>query len=85
MVRTQMYLTPRQHGVLKKEAARAGVSMTEMLRRIIDGHIEGRQGINAFTKEAVMSFIGLGSSGRTDSAERHDEVLKEVLRAGPVR
>lgn len=80
MVRTQVYLTPSQHKALKKEAAREGVSMTEMLRRLIDAHLQRRRGVATFRKEAVMSFIGLGSSGRSDTAERHDEVLDEAFR-----
>ena len=85
MVRTQMYLTPTQHRALKREAAREGVSMTEMLRRIVNAFLKGRRGVTGFPKEAVMSFIGLGSSGRSDTAERHDTALDEAFRAGSLR
>jgi hypothetical protein len=85
MVRTQVYLTPGQHRALKRQAAREKVSMTEMLRRIVDTHIRGGRGVTAFSKEAVLSFIGIGASGRSDTSEHHDEALKEALRAGPVR
>ena len=85
MVRTQVYLTPAQHRALKRAAAQEAVSMTEMLRRIVDTHLRGGRGVTSFSKEAVLSFIGLGASGRSDTSERHDEVLREALRAGPVR
>lgn len=85
MVRTQVYLTPSQHRALKKEAVREGVSMTEMLRRLIDAHLKGRRGVAAFQKEAVMSFIGLGSSGHSDTAEGHDQVLDEAFRDDAIR
>ncbi len=82
MVRTQIYLTPTQHRALKKEAAREGVSMTEMLRRLIEVHLKGRRGVSTFQKDAVLSFIGQGSSGRRDTSEHHDEVLKAAFRDG---
>ena len=85
MIRTQVYLTPSQHRVLKKEAAREGVSMTELLRRLIDTHLTRRRGVNAFQKDAVLSFIGLGSSGHSDTAERHDDVLDEAFGGGEPR
>ena len=85
MVRTQVYLTAKQHRALKREAARQGISMTELLRRLIDSQLSGRQGTRSFSKEAVMSFVGLGSSGQTDVSERHDAALDEALRDGSLR
>ena len=34
--RTQMFLTDRQHAFLRDEAARTGLSMSELIRRAID-------------------------------------------------
>lgn len=59
--------------------------MTEALRRILEGHFEGNRGVEAFPKEVVLSFVGLGSSGRADTAEHHDDALDEALRRGPLR
>jgi Ribbon-helix-helix protein, copG family len=85
MVRTQVYLTKRQHRALKKAAREEGLSMTEMLRRILDTHLEERSGLRSFKKEGVMSFIGLGSSGRRDIAANHDRALDEAARGGALR
>lgn len=85
MVRTQIYLTAAQHRALKEESARQGVSMTEILRRIVDSHLRGRRGVAALRKEAVMSFIALGSSGQSDTAVRHDEALDEAFRGDALR
>ena len=85
MVRTQVYLTAAQHRALKKEASREGVSMTEMLRRILGEHLHGRRGMRAFRKEAVLSFIALGASGSSSTSERHDEALDEGFRGGALR
>jgi len=86
MTRTQVYLTPQQHRALKKEAEREGVSMTEVLRRILDQHLLGRRTAGRSPKkDLILSFVGLGESGRTDVAANHDRALDEALRAGPPR
>ncbi len=85
MVRTQVYLTPAQHRALKKEAARQGVSMTEVLRRLVDAQLHGRRGVLPIGKEAVMSFVGLGKSRRADTSERHDRALDQAFRDGALR
>lgn len=84
MVRTQLYLTKRQHEALRRGAARAGLSMTELVRRLIDRQFVRSTG-REVSKEAVMSFIGLGESGRADISERHDEALREAFRATRLR
>jgi len=84
MVRTQLYLTKRQHEALRRAAARAGLSMTELVRRLIDRQFV-RSRTRERSKEAVMSFIGLGESGRADVSERHDEALRETFRAAGLR
>lgn len=86
MTRTQVYLTSQQHRALKREAAREGVSMTEMLRRILDHHLLGRRTPGrAPKKDLILSFVALGESGRTDVSASHDRALDEALRAGPPR
>ena len=85
MVRTQVYLTAAQHRALKKEAAAQGISMTELLRRILDAHLRGHRGLESFSKEAVLSFIGLGASGRTDTSGNHDAALDEAFRGDALR
>jgi len=85
MRRTQVYLTPKQHRALKREAARAGVSMTEMLRRILDLHLLGRRGAGRPAKELVLSFVALGESGSAHVSASHDHALDEALRAGSPR
>jgi len=85
MVRTQIYLSPSQHRALKREAKAAGVSMTELVRRIVAERIEGRTSVRVHDKEAVMRFVGLGKSGTDDASEDHDRALDEAFRAGHLR
>lgn len=85
MVRTQMYLTPVQHRNLQREARKIGVSMTELMRRIVDEHLTGQRGVAVFQKDDVLSFVALGKSGETNVSEQHDEALDEAFRAGTIR
>jgi hypothetical protein len=85
MIRTQVYLTPKQHRGLKRQAAREGISMTELLRRVLDAHLEAPSSRVLPSKESILSFVGLGESDRDDVSEIHDQALSEALRAGPPR
>jgi len=85
MIRTQMYIPANQHRALRSEAKREGVSMTELVRRILAAHFSGRRGIASFPKEAVLSFVALGRSGRPDVSERHDEALDDAFGGRAVR
>jgi hypothetical protein len=85
MVRTQVYLTPAQHRALRTAARRANLSMTEVLRRILAERLEGKRGLRSFSKEAVLSFVGLGASGSADVAEHHDDALDQAFRDGSLR
>lgn len=40
MVRTQIYLTVNEHKLLKKEASKIGIKLSELIRRILDMHLE---------------------------------------------
>jgi len=43
MFRTNIYLTDRQRKVLAKEALKLGVSVAELIRRILDEHIDTKE------------------------------------------
>jgi hypothetical protein len=85
VVRTQVYLKPTQHRALRRAAARQGVSMTELLRRLVDRYLARPSARPDFTKEEVMSFVGLGETGRSDISEQHDEALQEAFRGQALR
>ena len=85
VVRTQIYLDGRDHRSLKREARRAGTSMTGLVRRIVASYLRGGARTEAPSKEEVMRFVGLGSSGRRNVSERHDRALDEALRGQDLR
>jgi len=72
--RTQVYLEPEQHRVLKREAAERGISLAELLRRIVEDHLRKDRSRKDFFK-----IVGLGRSGRSDVAAEHDRYLAEAI------
>ena len=80
MVRTQVYFSEEQHRSLREAAQREGVSMTALLRRLVERELVHKAGGPDYTKDAIMAFIGLGSAEPGDTSERHDEALDDALR-----
>jgi Ribbon-helix-helix protein, copG family len=79
MVRTQVYLSEEQHHALRQAARRAGISMTALLRCMVERELVDKAQ-PAYSKDAIMAFIGLGSAEPGDTSERHDEALDEAFR-----
>ena len=80
MVRTQVYFNEEQHRALRQAARREGISMTALLRRLVDRELLRKSAKPDYSKEAIMAFIGLGSAEPADTSERHDEALDEAFR-----
>ncbi|KAF0160546.1 MAG: hypothetical protein FD160_4214, partial [Caulobacteraceae bacterium] len=84
MVRTQIYLSAAHLRALRRAAAETGVSVTEVVRRLVAEHVEGRRGVRPIGKEQVMRFVALGRSGHSRTSENHDRALDEAMRASAV-
>jgi Ribbon-helix-helix protein, copG family len=80
MVRIQIYLTEDQRRALREAAERQRLSMSELIRRILDRHLLGSSRGVGYPTDAIVSFVGVGTSGYTDTSERHDEALAEFFR-----
>jgi metal-responsive CopG/Arc/MetJ family transcriptional regulator len=72
--RIQIYLDPEVHQDLKERAREEGISLSELIRRMAKDYLR---------KEAApkdyLAIAGLGQSGKTDIAEKHDEYLAQGL------
>ncbi len=75
-----IYLDPEQHRALRADAAREGISMAELLRRLISRYLDERRGSGRASPEAYLKMVGLGASGRADISARHDAYLAGALR-----
>jgi hypothetical protein len=75
-----VYLDAGQLQALRAEAKAYGISLAELMRRLVSEHLEARKVSASSPREAYLQIIGLGSSGRNDIADRHDAFLAEALR-----
>ena len=75
-----IYLEPEQHRALRAEAAQEGVSMAELLRRLIAQHLQERRGARPIPRDTYLRLVGIGASGRGDVSARHDAYLAVAVR-----
>jgi hypothetical protein len=71
----QIYLEQRQQLALKRLAAKRKVSVSELVREGVERLLTEMP----IEDDPAWKLIGLGSSGVTDLAERHDEYLIQIL------
>lgn len=69
MIRTQISLTREEYAAAKREAARLGISLAELLRRSL------RPLLPADDSAPWMRYAGLVASGDPQSSRRIDEVV----------
>lgn len=74
LTRTQIYLEPEQHRLLKKEAEAKGISLAELLRQMAWEHLRSEP-----PPEDFFGIVALGKSGKTDVSENHDRYIAEGL------
>jgi metal-responsive CopG/Arc/MetJ family transcriptional regulator len=72
--RIQIYLDPEVHQRLKERARAGGISLSELIRRMAKDYLRRE----AAPKD-YLAIVGLGQSGKTDIAEKHDEYLAQGL------
>jgi hypothetical protein len=78
--RTMVYLDATQLRALRTEAKARGISLAELFRQLVQGHLEGHQEKTPVSPEAFRRIVGLGSSGHKDISEQHDTRFAEALR-----
>jgi plasmid stability protein len=72
--RIQIYLNPEVHRHLKERAGAEGISLSELVRRIAKDYLRKEA-----SPKDYLAIVGLGQSGKTDIAEKHDEYLAQGL------
>lgn len=71
----QIYLRKDQVEALRSVAKKRGESMAALVREGIDKLLQGLPA----EEDPLLEIIGLYDSGRGDLAEKHDEVLAEMI------
>lgn len=69
MIRTQVSLTPDQYAAAKREAARQGISLAELLRRCL------RSVLPEEGSKPWMSYAGMVETGDPHSSQHIDDVI----------
>jgi len=69
MIRTQISLDEQEYALAKKQAARLGISLAELMRRAI------REVLPAERKVPWMRYAGFVESGNARSGQSIDEVI----------
>lgn len=69
MIRTQISLSEQEYEAAKREAARLGISLAELLRRSL------RNLLPVDDKKPWMRYAGMIESGEPESSRRIDEIV----------
>jgi hypothetical protein len=69
MIRTQISLTQDDYDAAKREAARQGISLAELVRRCLHAVLP------AAAAKPWMDFAGIVQSGDPDSSRKIDDVV----------
>jgi len=84
MVRTQIQLTADQYRQLKRWAQQRGISLSEAVRRCVDGQLAAERGASSratLVREALqVAGTHEDPKGATNVAREHDEHLSDAYR-----
>jgi hypothetical protein len=83
--RTMVYLDSDQMRALKAWARSEGISLAELMRRIVKQELEGRRTLPPVPAQTYARLVALGSSGRSDVSDRHDAHLADVVQRDHAR
>jgi predicted transcriptional regulator len=75
MKRTTVKLPDELDAALRHEAARRGITISELTREAVETHLAARTG-----RRRRLLAAGAGRSGHTDVSERIEEILAAELR-----
>jgi hypothetical protein len=53
--------------------------MAELLRRLVRSYLQDRQVSAHLPPEAYLKIVALGTSGRADVSDRHDDYIADAL------
>ena len=71
MHRTQLNITDFQYQFLLSESKKTGVSISELIRELLDEKIQPTAKVQALRKE----MVGLAKSPKGDLSQNHDKYL----------
>lgn len=81
IIRTQIYLKKTQHRMLRQEAHRLGVSLTELLRRALDEFLRHSEDLRSNAPRGLSALTSLGQGSVTDGSLRHDDYVTDAIQS----
>ena len=79
MKRTTLFIDPQLERELQALARRDGRPMAALVREAVAQYVAAARD----ARSAKLSFVAAGRSGRTDIADRHEELLFDAAPAPP--
>jgi hypothetical protein len=73
-------LEGEQLKALKARARSEGISLAELMRRLVGASLNQSPSLAPVDPKAYEAIVALGSSGRADIGDRHDAHLADALR-----
>ena len=74
MHRSQILLEEKQYRFLSDEAGRRGISISSLLRKLIDDHIRAHRN-PPLDQDALWDMVGIARGGVEDVSQEHDRYL----------
>ncbi len=78
--KTLIYLEARDLHALRAQARTQRISLAELVRRLVTRHLQGPPDIPPPEPSIYLKLVALGSSGRSDISERHDQYVADAVR-----
>ncbi|MGI5125416.1 ribbon-helix-helix protein, CopG family [Pseudonocardia sp. CA-107938] len=75
MKRTTVKLPDDLDRAIRDEAARRGLTLSDWTREALEAHLPHQRG------RRKLNAVAAGNSGHTDTSERFEEILAELLNA----
>jgi Ribbon-helix-helix domain len=72
----QIYIEPQQNNMLEVLSSKRGVSKAEIIRRSLETFFKNLP----LEDDPAMGLVGLGSSGKGDLSDQHDNYLSKYNR-----
>jgi len=79
VVRTQIQLPEAQYRRLKSIAHQQGISLAELIRRLVDHGLRGGTADRAALFVRAAALVGAFRAGEDDLSENHDRHLDDAL------
>lgn len=80
VIRTQISLTEKQMDRLRRAAERRHTSIAALIRDAVDATVPDTDEDRLARQKRALAAAGSFSSGRTDTAARHDDALAQDSR-----